>query len=287
MSDRLTVYGDLASPDSVALTTVLVAKGLAFEWVDESPSLSFALATRTGSDTGPYLRTRDGVVLADLHVMLDWIERVHPEPALLPTAPVRRTTARVLEEWIELWLPSWPRRSWSTLERIGRHLTSAGYLLGPAPSRADWLLAAWLETEVLIHDHARVHLARTAPRLVSLGTDLLSATPRESLDDVLPISLLPLLGEIAGDYHGYLVANHRACKDHADHVLIDLGLGRRRLPVRPECETRRAETARELAQRSPTERKEVRRVLEPVGAWYALTLPPVIEEIAASDPRSL
>ena len=291
--DRYTVYGDLEDRDTVALSTILVAKGLRVEFVQETASLSFTLESRAGGAPGPYLRTPEGFVLSDLHAILDWVERMHPEPWLLPppaTMPVRRSCARLLEDWIELWLPGWPRRSWTTLERIGTHLDFAGFLLGPEPSRPDWLLAAWLETEVLVHDHARAHLAREAPRLVSLGRDLLDSSSTERpdpVDDVIPISLLILLDEIAVDYHAYLVGNQRAQKDRSDRVILDLGLGRRALPVRRRCEERRVEIGRELAALDPLKRRDVRRVLEPVGAWHALTLPSVLSEIERSDPRSL
>jgi hypothetical protein len=284
---RYTIYGDLSGRDTVALTTTLVAKGLAVELVSESASLSLALATRAGGVSGPYLRTPQGFVLADLHAMLDWIERMHPEPPLMPPTPVRRICARVLEDWLEFWLPSWPRRSWGTLERIGVHLDAAGFLLGVSPCRADWLLAAWLETEVLVHDHARAHLGRTAPRLISLGDDLLESSPLEPTDDVIPISLLLVLEEIALDYHAYLAGNQRALKDESDRVILDLGLGRRALPVRRRCEERRVEIGRELAALDLLERRDVQRVIEPVGAWHALTLPPVISELDSSDPRNL
>ena len=297
--DRYAVYGDLASRDTVALTTALVAKAMPFEFVQEGASLSFALASRAGSLSGPYLRTPEGFVLSGLHSTLDWIERMHPEQPLMPTTPVRRSCARLLEDWIEMWLPIWPRRSWTTLERLGAHLDMAGFLLGSQPSRPDWLLAAWLETDVLNHDHAHAHLARHAPRLVSLGSDLLGSSltepadsgdspgPSGSSDDVVPISLLVLLEEIASDYHAYLVGNQRALKDHADRVVLDLGLGPRALPARRRCEVRRVEIASELGLLDRLERRDVRRVLEPVGAWHALTLPPVLSEIDPSDPRSL
>lgn len=284
---RYTIYGDLDGRNTLALTTTLVAKGLQVDLVSQTASLSLSLATRTGCVSGPYLRTPEGVVLADLHAMLDWIERVHPEPPLLPTTPVRRISARLLEDWLELWLPHWPRRSWATLERIGRHLDASGFLLGREACRADWLLAAWLEADVLKHDHARTQLARTAPRLVSLGNDLLESSRAQAADDVLPISLLSVLEEIAGDFHAYLVGNHRALKDQSDRVLLDLGLGRRALPARRRCEERRVEVGRELARLDPVARRDLRRVLEPVGAWHALTLPIVLEELDPSDPRSL
>ena len=285
--DRYTVYGDLEARDTVALTTTLVAKGLSVELVPETASLSLALASRAGSVSGPYLRTPDGFVLADLHAMLEWIERVHPEPRLMPMSPVRRTCARILEDWLELWLPLWPRRSWTTLERVGAHLDVAGFLLGREPSRPDRLLAAWLETEVLVHDHARAHLAEHAARLITLGNDLLESPAAEPADDVIPISLLDLLAEIVVDYHAYLVGNQRALKDQADRVILDLGLGRRALPVRRRCEERRVEIGRELECLDRFERRDVQRVLEPVGAWHALTLPSVLAEIDPSDPRSL
>lgn len=297
--DRYTVYGNLAHRDTVALTTTLAAKGLEFELVEETASLSYALEARTGLEFGPYLRTPEGFVLAELHAMLDWLERMHPEPALLATTPIRRTVARLVEDWLDLWLPLWPRRSWATLERLGLHLQSAGFLLGPEPTRPDWLFAAWLESDVLVHDHARQHLARTAPRLVSLGGELLEATavltarsadstrPIRSTDDVIPISLLPVLEEIAADYHAFLVENHQACKDGTDRVLLDLGLGRRAMPTRWVCEERRAEIGRELGLWSPAQRRDVRQVLEPVGLWHAMTLPPVAGELDPADPRNL
>lgn len=287
---RYTLYGDLTARDTVALTTTLAAKDLSVEFVPETASLSLALASRAGSVSGPYLRTPEGFVLSDLHLMLDWLERMHPEPRLMPSlesTPVRWTCARLLEDWLEFWLPNWPRRSWATLERLAAHLDAAGFLLGPSSSRPDWLLAAWLETEVLVHDHARRHLARHAPRLVSLGNDLLESVAAEAVDDVIPISLLGLIEEIALDYHAYLLGNQRALKDRADHVELDLGLGRRALPVRRRCEERRIEIGRELDGLDPRMRRDVRRVLEPVGAWHVLTLPPVLSAVDASDPRSL
>ncbi len=291
--DRYTVYGDLGTRDTLALTTTLVAKGLRVEFVPQTASLSLALASRAGSISGPYLRTPEGFVLSELHSMLDWIERMHPEPRLLPamtTTPVRWVCARLLEDWIELWLPLWPRRSWTTLEGIGAHLDVAGFLLGPEPSRPDWLLAAWLETGVLVHEHARAHLAECAPRLVSLGNDLLGTSSTrltDDSDDVIPISLLALLEEIASDYHTYLVGNQRALKDQTDRVMLDLGYGRRALPVRSRCEERRVEIGRELEGLGRLERQDIRRVLEPVGAWHALTLPAVLLEVDPADPRSL
>ena len=271
---RYTLYGDLSDRATAMLAAVLVAKGRAPQFVEESPSLSLVLAARGGSDLGPWLRTPEGFVLAGGHAILEWLEVTHPIPALLPTTPVRRACARMLEDWIDLWLPHWPRRSWGTLERVARHVDAVGFLLGAEPTRADWMLATWLETEVLVHDHAREHLSRHAPRLVRYGDDLLDALAAEPpSDDVLPITLLDLLAEIGRDYHTYLEKNHLACKDREREVVVDLGLGRIALPALAEAERRRVLIGRELRALDRDVRRRVSAVLEPVGAWQVL-LPP-------------
>ncbi len=287
MAARYRIYGRLDSREAVALSTALVAKGLAAELVEETPSLALALAARSGHDRGPYLRTPEGFVLGELHAVLDWIERTHPDPVLLPRSPVRRVCARLLEDWIDFWLPLWPRRSWRTAEDLGTHLASAGFLLGAAPTRPDWLLAAWLETEVFVNADARAHLSQHAPKLLSLGSAVLEAPSPMVGDDAIPISLLAVLAELARDFHGYLVMNQEALKDREDHVLLDLGLGKRAFPVRPACEARRIEIAEEVKALEPAARLDVRRVLEPVGAWHVLTLPAVLDAIDPADPRSL
>jgi hypothetical protein len=81
--------------------------------------------------------------------------------------------------------------------------------------------------------------------------------------------------------------NQAALKGREDHVLLDLGLGKRAFPVRPACEARRIEIAEEVKALEPAARLDVRRVLEPVGAWHVLTLPAVFDAIDPTDPRSL
>lgn len=289
----------------LALRGVLVAKGQAADLVEDLGSLRLALEARSGSEAGPFLRTPEGFVLSGLPAMLEWIERVHPEPALVPRSPARRIALRLVEDWLEYWLPLWPRRSWSSLEAIGAHLERAGFLLGVAPTRADWLLAAWLESEVLVVDRARRHLAQHAPRLVSLGADLLAELERTTEgggasvlgsvsvsvsaeeDDALPISLLDLLEEIAGDYHAYLDANRTALKEHVESVELDVGLGKRAFETRAACEASRFAIGQEIRSLAPEARKAVRRVLEPVGVWHVLTLPAVLDDLDPADPRTL
>ncbi|MFK7896098.1 MAG: hypothetical protein AB8G23_09700 [Myxococcota bacterium] len=287
---RHIVYGDLGERDTAVLATALIAKGVPFEVIEESASLSWALASRAGRETGPYLRTPEGFVLAGTLEILDWLERVHPDPVLVPTTPVRQICTRLIEDWIMDWLPLWPRRSWATLREVGAHLGDKGFLLGPKPTRPDLMLGAWLESDVLIHDHAREELSGSAPRLLSFAEEVLEAEPGARVDegdDVIPISLTAVLGRMARDYHGYLELNQRAIKEGASVVHLDLGLGAQSLPVRRVCEARRMERGYALERFSAPVRHDIRRVLEPVGAWHVLTLPAVLPPADPADPRSL
>lgn len=287
MSREYRIYGSLESREAVALSSVLIAKGLSAKWIEPSAVLVLDLESRSGRATGPYLRAPDGFLLGDLHAILNWIEVAHPVPALLPETPVRHVCARMLEDWIDCWLPDWPRRSWRTLETIGAHLSTAGFLLGTSPTRPDWLLAAWLETEVLNRIDARRHLERIAPRLVSLGDDLLAAPLKPQDDDAVPISLLPLLEEMGDDYHAFLSLNQGALKDRSPTLRMDLGLGKRTLRVSEDSERRRVEIAEWIRARPEGDRRSIRRLLEGVGAWHALTLPALPDPIDPADPRSL
>lgn len=325
------VYGRLESWQAVALLGVLRAKGLASQRIEPSSSLVLELAARAGREDGPYLRTPEGFVLAELHAMLDWLERVHPEPGLLPPPerPVRRICARILEAWIEDWLA---RRSLdgspvgstggssgrpgSDLERLAAHLSSSRFLLGPAPSRPDWLLAAWLETEVLVDTATRAELQRHAPRLVSLASELFAIdgaarSEADARDDAIALSLLPLLEQIASDYHSYLQANRSALEQGESEFVYTREPGRdrpalpalpersaslprsvpgcsaARCPTRRESELRRVEIGRELAALPTAAQAAVRRVLDPVGSRRVYAVPSALEPIDPADPRSL
>jgi len=284
---RHAVYGDLSERDSIALVTALAAKGIDYELVAQTPALSLSLAMRAGREEGPYLRTPEGFVMGDLATTLDYLERIQPEPAWRPISPVRRICARLLEDWIELWLPVWPERSPAVLEGLSVHLAASGFLLGSSPSRPDGSLAAWLEADALVDPAVQAQGATFASQLREYARNVRRTAIRPFADDAIPISLLPLLAELAQDYHVYLMANREAVYEGDERVEVDLGFGRTVLPAWTRCEERRGAIAQELAGFPVEERRAVRQMLEPVGAWHALTLPAVATELAAGDPRSL
>lgn len=289
---RYAVYGDLGSRDAIALVLGLDAMGLDFDFVAETPALSLALAARAGRDAGPYLRTPEGFVLGDLAAILDHLERMHPDRPWRPTTPVRRICGRLLEDWIELWLPLWPERSAAIVEGLAGHLARSGFLLGGKPFRADAALAAWLEADVLVDPALRAHVEARAPGLIAQGTRVRAAVrggtgaaPVD--DDAIPVSLLAVLGELAHDYHGYLEANRAALAEGEERAGVDLGFGPMVLPAWPEHEARRAAIGQEIAGLPGAARRAVRQMLEPLGAWRALALPQAGGELELGDPRSL
>lgn len=310
---RYAVYGELVSRDAIALMLGLGGMGLDFDFVAETPALSLALASRAGRESGPYLRTPEGFVLGGLAGVLDHLERMHPERPWRPTAPVRRVCCRLLEDWLELWLPLWPERSAAVVEGIAVHLDQSGFLLGESPARADGSLVAWLEAEVLVDGALRGHVEARAPGLLEYGrrvreavrslaaesaigstatatatanaTAAALATPAD--DDAIPISLLALLRELAHDHHAYLEVNRAALVEGEERVPLDLGFGPMVLPAWAEHELRRAAIGREIAGLSGAARRAVRQMLEPLGAWRALALPQAIGEVELGDPRSL
>jgi len=284
---RYAVYGESGARGSLALGTALSAKGIAFDFIEETPALALSLSTRAGCDSGPYLRTPEGFILGDLHATLDYLERIHPEPPWLPTSPVRRVCGRILEDWILLWLPVWPARARTLLEGLAKQLEATRFLMGPAPCRPDGALAAWLDADILSDPELREYLGRHAPRLRRYAVEVRAAKATTPADDAIPLPLLGVLSEIAADYHVYLEKNHDALIEGLDRVEVDFGLGPKWVPVSAACEARRAALGTELAALADRDRRNVRQLLEPLGAWRTLALRPAVDVYALGDPRGV
>lgn len=283
---RYAVYGDRAARDTIALVTALSAKGIAFDFIEETAALRLALSARAGRDDGPFLRTPEGFIVGDLHTILDYLDRLHPERPWRPTSPVRHACARLLEDWIELWLPVWPARAREVLELLSKHLEATGFLMGRAPCRPDGSLAAWLEADVLADPELREYLSRHAPGLQRYVREVRSARVVPIVDDAIPLSLVEVLCEIATDYASYLEENREALLAGGDHVEIDFGLGTKTMPAWRHCEERRAALGQDLAALSRSDRRSVRQMLDPLGLWRTLSLPAAVDAFELGDPRS-
>jgi glutathione S-transferase len=283
------LYGDLEDRRTVMLAGVIAAKRLPVRLVETTPSLTLALASRAGREEGPFLRTPEGFVLADSRAMLDWLERTHPEPALLPPTPIRRLAARWLEEGLEYGIARATRPAWETLERLAAHLDVTDFLLGARAYRPDWALAAWLETGVLAEEGMRAAVEHSLPSLCALGERLLdpAARGREAADDALPVTLLDVLEALGHDYGAWLEWNHATLTASDDDVASGFGGEASAASVQPDAERGRLVIAREVRSLDRNTRRRVAGVFEPLHLWQMLRLPPAIVEVDPGDPRSL
>ena len=79
------LYLSPTSPFARKVRVALLEKGLAFETVFVDPWQAPAVLTRANPlSQVPTLVTDAGVALANSETILDWLERAHPQPALLP-----------------------------------------------------------------------------------------------------------------------------------------------------------------------------------------------------------
>ncbi|MCP9486823.1 MAG: glutathione S-transferase family protein [Gaiellaceae bacterium MAG52_C11] len=88
-------------PFSTNVERVLLAaahKGLELEsvWMEDDDRSEVVRVS--GQELVPVL-DHDGLVLADSPLILEYLERTHPEPPLLPSDPARRAEIRVFCDW--------------------------------------------------------------------------------------------------------------------------------------------------------------------------------------------
>ena len=141
-------------------------KGIAVDWVDHDASDRSAIRALSGQDLVPVAETPDGV-LHDSPVILEWLERAHPDPPLLPADPARRAEVRCFVDWFNLVWKRAPnalaadpppgaaiaRMHAATmsghLDRFEELLTGRRYLLGDALTLADVTAFPFLKYPVL------------------------------------------------------------------------------------------------------------------------------------------
>lgn len=87
----------------------LIEKGLPFEEVNVRPNQEDDWLARSPMGKVPCLETEDGF-LVETQVILDYLEEVAPQPALLPAEPFERARVRMLSRTIELYVELVARR---------------------------------------------------------------------------------------------------------------------------------------------------------------------------------
>jgi stringent starvation protein A len=92
----LTLYDAARCPYCARVRIVLAEKGIEYEPVpidlDDRPDWIYE---KNPTGRVPVLEGEDGFVLPESAVIMEYLEELHPEPALLPKDPVERALARV------------------------------------------------------------------------------------------------------------------------------------------------------------------------------------------------
>lgn len=163
MALRLHSFWQAAAPFRVRIGLGL--KGLAYDYVPvnlgrgEQGEAAYKGLNPQGLT--PALEV-DGVILTQSLAILEWLDEVHPEPALLPKAPLDRAVVRAMAgvvacdihplnnrrvvrrlpqmgvdaDGVTAWTLDWVRDGFDALEpMIAAH--GAGYAFGDAPTLAD------------------------------------------------------------------------------------------------------------------------------------------------------
>lgn len=201
MTYRLYSYWRASAPFRVRIGLNL--KGLAYDIVPvnlaDGEQGSGAYEALNPQRLLPTLETADGVRLTQSLAILEWLEEVHPEPALLPADPAQRAVVRAMAEVVacdihpvnnmrimkaitglgadqdgrDAWTRRWISDGFDALEQmIARH--GQGFAFGSTPTLADCCLVP------------QVHNARRANMDIAAWPNLKAAYDRaETLDAVV------------------------------------------------------------------------------------------------------
>ena len=95
-------------------------------------TLMVKIKQETGAAVMPVLKSPDGQWIQDSSVIIDHIEALSPEVAVLPTTPVQRFASVLLEAWgDEWWVPVAMHTRWSYPENYALFEAEAGQALLP------------------------------------------------------------------------------------------------------------------------------------------------------------
>src|SRR4051794_22412026 len=95
---RIRLFDWAPSPFCLKIRAVLEFKGITYERVPVLGSALFELFKRSPVKKVPALEV-DGQIIVDSTNIAYEIERLFPEPAILPADPVKRSMCHALEDW--------------------------------------------------------------------------------------------------------------------------------------------------------------------------------------------
>ena len=185
MREDYKLYSMLASMYSGKVRAYMNYKRL--NYVDKSADfldMSFKIKSKTGERVLPVVETRSGEWLQDTTIIIETLEKRHPEPSIAIPTPIQYAASLLLECWAdEYWLPVAMHYRWSYEENhafindeaakstipfaastLGRYvakkatdrLAKAAPIIGFIPEQHD-MLEAWTERTL---DHLERHFSR-------------------------------------------------------------------------------------------------------------------------------
>ncbi|MEE4301807.1 MAG: glutathione S-transferase [Pseudomonadales bacterium] len=129
----LVLHGTPRSNYVGMVATALHEKGLEFVFRQQAPEQTAAWLARSPMGKVPCLETADGT-LTETQVILDYLEAIAPEPALVPSEPFARARLQQLSRIIELYV-----------ELPARRLLPAAFFGAEAPAELREAVAAELD----------------------------------------------------------------------------------------------------------------------------------------------
>lgn len=133
MTQRYRLYGWHLSYFSGKARAYLRYKGVPFDDVAVNAwTLLKRFPKKTGTTAMPVVVTPEGEWLQDTTVIIERLEQRHPERPVVPSTPVQRVAAMLIEIWAdEFWIPPAMHYRWSYPENERLFLDEAGRALLP------------------------------------------------------------------------------------------------------------------------------------------------------------
>lgn len=104
MSEALELYGIDVSYFTGKMEGYLRYKEIPYRKRTATPAVWRRMQRETGAAQVPGIRLADGRWMTDTTPMIDWFEREHPEPAVVPADPAQAFFARLIEDYADEWL---------------------------------------------------------------------------------------------------------------------------------------------------------------------------------------
>ncbi len=197
--ERYTLWGGALSVYTAKARSYLIKKRIPYrELYPSHPDFGSRIVLALGFFVIPVLETPDGTIVQDTSDIIEYLEARHPDPCFVPSTPVQRTVAMLLNAFGSEGLnqPSMHYR-WSFLAEHGDYIrTEFGRAASPSRDRQERIATAEPTIELMTAHLPRMGIhAETIPAIEAAYQDLL---------DVLDEHFL---------YHPYLLGGRPSMAD--------------------------------------------------------------------------